>query len=110
MAREWFEIAKSEWTEGHAKKMFYRLERDVIPVPGNMIIGDITAPDVLRTLRFVEDQGAIDTAHRVKGIISQVFIHALVTGVEGIVANPAARVEQGAEKTEGQAHACDYPS
>ncbi|RDD30563.1 hypothetical protein CR161_07470 [Prosthecochloris sp. ZM] len=94
MAREWFEIAKSDWTEGHPKKMFYRLEWDVIPVPGNMIIGVITAQDVLRTLRFVEDRGAIDTAHRMKGI----------------VANPAARVEQGAEKTEGQAHACDYPS
>ncbi len=90
VAREWYEIAKSEWTEGHAKKIFYRLERDVMPVLGNMVIGDITAQDVLRTLRFVEDRGAIDTAHRVKGIISQVFIHGLITGVEGIVANPAA--------------------
>ncbi|WP_294346803.1 integrase arm-type DNA-binding domain-containing protein [Prosthecochloris sp.] len=90
VAREWFEIAKSEWTEGHAMKIYHRLEKDVMPVLGNMVIGDITAQDVLRTLRFVEDRGAIDTAHRVKGIISQVFIHALVTGVEGIAANPAA--------------------
>ena len=82
MAREWFEIAKSDWTEGHAKKMFYRLERDVIAVPGNMIVGDITVQEVLRILRFVE----------------------------GIVANPVVRVEQGAEKIEVQAHACDYPS
>lgn len=94
IAMEWFGVAKNKWVPGHARTVLSRLERDVLPVLGSMPIADITTPDVLKAIRFIEDRGAIETAHRVKSIIGQVFTYALVIGVEGVTMNPAVGLRQ----------------
>ena len=80
LAREWFDKFKPTRTEGHASKIIARLERDIFPWLGGKPIATITAPDVLAVLRKIESRGAIETAHRAKGDISQVMRYAIATG------------------------------
>jgi Arm DNA-binding domain len=79
VAREWFEKQKSKWAASHAKTVIDRLEKDVFPWLGKRPISQITAPEILETLRRVEARGAIETANREKQIISQVFRYAIAT-------------------------------
>ncbi len=61
-------IGKREWLYGFAAK-------ELGPRP----IRDITAADVLAVLRKVEAQGLIDTAHRLRAGIGEVFRYAIAT-------------------------------
>ncbi|MBF0414146.1 MAG: integrase arm-type DNA-binding domain-containing protein [Magnetococcales bacterium] len=80
VALEWFSKFQSTWTPGHADTIMSRLKRDVLPWMGDHLVGDITAPEVLKILRRVEERGAIETAHRIKAICGQVFAFAIATG------------------------------
>ncbi len=80
IAREWFDKFKPTRTEGHTSKIIARLERDVFPWLGGKPIASITAPEVLAVLRRIESRGAIETAHRAKGDISQIIRYAIATG------------------------------
>lgn len=80
VAREWFYKNKSIWTEKHSQTIIGRLEKNVFPWIGQVGIADISAPLLLETLRRIEERGAIETAHRVKQICSQVFRYAIATG------------------------------
>lgn len=80
VAREWFLKMKPDWAEIHLKKIISRLERDVFPWLGNKPIADITALDVLAIQRRIESRGALDTAHRARGTISQIIRYAIATG------------------------------
>lgn len=90
VARDWYEVARHEWTEGHATTVLSRMERDIFPTLGKRLIHEITARDVLAALRLVEDRQAFESAHRIKTIIGQVFTFALITGIPGVENNPAA--------------------
>lgn len=79
IAREWFAKNKATWSASHAKVTMQRLERDVFPWLGDRPIAEITAQEVLATLNRIVDRGAIETAHRVKSLISQVFRYAIAT-------------------------------
>lgn len=80
VAREWFEKFKHTWSEGHGVTILSRLEQNVFPWLGDRPIAEIEPPDVLGVLRRVEARGALETAHRVKGIFGQVFRYAIATG------------------------------
>jgi len=80
VAREWFTKNKHIWTEGHSKTIISRLELNAFPWLGAQPVSSITAPALLVVLRRIEDRGAIETAHRVKQICSQVFRYAVATG------------------------------
>ncbi len=79
VAREWFDKFKRTRTEGHTKKIIARLERDIFPWLGSKPIASITAPILLPVLQRIESRGAIETAHRAKGDISQIMRHAIST-------------------------------
>ncbi len=79
VAREWFAKFQSQWAESHAKVNMQRLERDVFPWLGDRPIAEITAPEVLETLNRIVDRGSIETAYRVKGLISQVLRYGIAT-------------------------------
>jgi integrase len=79
VAREWFSKFQSQWAESHAKVNLQRLERDVFPWLGNRPIAEITAPDVLETLNRIVQRGSVETAHRVRSLISQVFRYGIAT-------------------------------
>ena len=96
VAEEWFAHARTAWTPGHAVTVRSRLDRDVLPWLGREKITRIEAPLVLATLRRVEARGAIETAHRIKTIVHQVFAHAVATGQA--IRNPAADLPSSALK------------
>lgn len=73
IARRWFSVRESGWMEGYSSKVIRRLEVHVFPYLGQRMITEIAPPDVLGVCRRVEAQGAIETAHRVLKICSQVF-------------------------------------
>ena len=80
IACEWYTRHQPNWSTGHAKRVINRLEKDVIPRIGSKPIADITAPQLLETLRRIEERGALETAHRLLGFCSQVFRYAIATG------------------------------
>jgi integrase len=80
VAREWFGRFSASWVPEHAATILRRLERDVLPWLGTQPINEITAPEVLAVLRRVESRGALETAHRINQICSQVFRYAIATG------------------------------
>lgn len=65
VAREWFEKNPPNWAPTHADKIIKRLENDVFPWLGKRPVAEVTAPELLKVLRRVEESGAVDTAHRV---------------------------------------------
>lgn len=80
IGREWFSKQKRIWVESHSSKIISRLERLVFPWIGKKGITEIKAPDVLSVLQRIENSGIIETAHRVKQNISQIFRYAVATG------------------------------
>ena len=80
VAREWLETWKKDKTADHSKRALTRLEKDVFPWMGGRPVSEIKAPEVLDVCRRIEKRGAIETAHRVKVVISQVMRYAIATG------------------------------
>jgi integrase len=80
IAREWFAKFKPNWVAGHSDKIIGRLERDVFPFIGSNPIASIRPADVLSCLRKIEKRGALETAHRAKQNVGQVFRYAVATG------------------------------
>lgn len=80
VAREWHRKFCHTWSSGHADTTLRRMERDLFPWLGSRPVGDIKAPELLAVLRRVEARGALETAHRIRTIASQVFRYAVATG------------------------------
>ena len=80
VAREWHCSFSQTLSPGHAAAKLRRLELDVFPTLGARPIDDIKAADVLRVLRRMEDRGALEMAHRIRGIFGEVFRYAVVAG------------------------------
>ena len=60
VAREWHEKYRSQWTEGHASTTLRRLEANLLPWLGKRPLGAIEPPELLRSLRRVENRGAVE--------------------------------------------------
>ena len=80
LALEWFETHKNSWAPSHSSKIIRRLERDVFPWIGKRPIAELSAPEILQTLRRIQGRGVIETAHRASSNISQVMRYAIATG------------------------------
>ena len=83
IGREWFAKMKPEWADSHADKIMARLERDIFPWLGKRPITELTAVDVLTTLKRISDRGAKDTAKRAQQDCGGVFRYAIQTGRAG---------------------------
>jgi integrase len=80
IAREWHDKVIHTWTPGHATKILRSLEANLFPVIGDKAIKDIKSHEVLKALRIIETRGAVETAHRVRTIASQIFRYSIATG------------------------------
>jgi len=80
VALEWFSMWKDDNSESHAKRTLSRLNNDVFPFLGSRPIAGIEPPDIFMVLKRVEARGALETAHRIKQLIGQVFRYAIATG------------------------------
>lgn len=101
VAREWHGTKATGWAASHASTTLRRLERDAFPWIGSRPIAEVDAPELLVLLRRVEGRGAVETTHRLREIIGQVFRFAIATG--RAARNPAADL-QGALKTAPARH------
>jgi len=80
IAREWHEKYSPSWSESHRKKLMARLENDVFPWLGARPIAEIEAPELLATLRRIENRGALDSAHRTLQTCGQIFRYGVASG------------------------------
>lgn len=81
VARQWHENQAHSWTARHANYVIRRLEADVFTSLGHRDIREITAPELLATLREIESRSAIDIAHRALQTCGQVFRYGIAIGM-----------------------------
>ncbi|WP_223794558.1 tyrosine-type recombinase/integrase [Marinobacter sp. F4216] len=80
VAQEWLEhVHKKSVGETTSGRNERRLEMYAYPKLGRCPIAEIEPPDVLATLRDIEKTGHLESAHRVKALIGQVFRYAVST-------------------------------
>ena len=80
ITREWHTKFTPTWTPGYAEKLLSALDRDVFPWIGARPIKELKATELLAVLRRIESRGTLETAHRVRGILGQIFRYAVATG------------------------------
>lgn len=80
IATEWLQLRVDSMAPVTHAKARWMLEAFAFPELGPMPLESIGPPEVLRALRKVESSGKLETLHRVKGRISEVFRYAIVTG------------------------------
>ncbi len=81
VAIEWFDKKKSAWAPGYARTVEQRLRMNVFPYHGRQAITEITARSLLRSLRKIEDRGAVETAYRTRQVASAVFRYGIACGI-----------------------------
>ncbi len=79
VAEEWFAKFEHSWKPSHARTIRIRLDKYVYDVLGSMPVQDITPPDVLKLLRVIEANNALETAKRTFMVCSQIFRYAVAT-------------------------------
>ena len=79
VAREWFQKQAPIWSDIHQKNVISKLEKNIFPYLGDETVAAVSAPNLLRVLRKIEERGAIETAHRTLSICGQVFRYAIAT-------------------------------
>jgi integrase len=80
VAREWWQSHMKNKADSHKEKVIRRFELYLFPWIGKKPISSITAPQMLETLRRIEKQNKVETAHRTLQTAGQVFRYAVQTG------------------------------
>lgn len=80
VAREWIGKQQNKWTTANTIVVTKQLENNIFPWIGKRPIVDIKAPELLATLRRMEERGVLESAHRTRTICGQVFRYAIATG------------------------------
>ena len=80
-----FEALAREWLDKQTLAAITRAKAEwlfslVLPDIGHYPIAELEAPEILRALQKIETTGRLETAHRVKQRIGQVFRYAVATG------------------------------
>ncbi len=81
ITHRWHAINAPRWKPHHATDVLNGLETEILATLGKTPIRDVTAPADIERLRILERRGAIDTAHRIRGRLADVFAFAIGEGV-----------------------------
>jgi len=81
VSQEWLDRKGAPWTEGYRKSVRSRMDRYLIPWLGDRAMAELKAPEILQSLRRIEERGTIETAHRLLHILSAVFRYAVASGI-----------------------------
>jgi hypothetical protein len=95
VAREWFVKYSANWAATHRDRIIRRFERDIFPWIGARPIAEVTVPELVAAVRWIENRGALETAHRALGNCGQVFRYASARSVR----RPARRTTSGERST-----------
>jgi len=108
VARNWMELKGKKLNEKYHKQSLTRMEQHVFPMIGALPVVEITIPDVARVVEKIGNRGTVETAHRMKQVISQVFRYASQRGLCQF--NPAADMRDLLPPTEEKHYPCIHPS
>ncbi|MDE2336025.1 MAG: tyrosine-type recombinase/integrase [Alphaproteobacteria bacterium] len=87
-ARNWLEIKRTRIRPNYYKQCLTCMEQLVFPMIGGLPISEITIPDVVHVIDKISKRGTIETAKKMKQLISQTFRYAAQRGL--CQHNPAA--------------------
>ena len=79
VAREWHAKQAANWVPSNSERVLRRLVLYVFPKIGGRPIRSITGPELLEVLRAIEARKIVETAHRVKQYLGQIFRYAMAT-------------------------------
>ncbi len=96
VARRWYDLRKPTWSEVHAADVLRSLDRDAFPAIGDLPLAAIESPKLLEMLNAIEQRGAIETAHRLRQRVSDIFVYAIAAGLAK--ADPAASLGKALRK------------
>jgi len=80
LVAEWLSLKAESLAPVTHNKARWMLETFALPHLGPLPVDSITPPDVLKALRVIETSGRLETMHRTKARISEVFRYAIATG------------------------------
>ncbi len=80
IAREWIGTHMADKAASHTSRLLRRLEVYVFPWLGNKAISEITAPQLLESIRRIQNANKLETAHRTLQSVGQIFRYATQTG------------------------------
>lgn len=81
VARRWHSNQKSLWSAVHSSDIIRSLKREVFLVIGQVEIAHISLTAVRDILKNIQDNGAVGTAHRIRGRLSAIFEFAIADGL-----------------------------
>lgn len=93
IARKWWAHWSPARSARHAEYVIRRLEADVFPSMGGRPVDEIQAPEVVRTIKSIEERGALDIAKRSLQTCGQIFRYAIAHGYA--TRNPATDIRPG---------------
>lgn len=96
VARRWHKQQAAHWGKRYAQQVLDRFENDVFPTLGALPVKSITVPLILGALKAIQARGAVETAHRVRQHLSDIFQTAIADGVA--TADPALGVRKALQK------------
>jgi integrase len=73
VAKAWFKAREKRWVPAFAKRIWSRVEGDLIVAFGQTPIDEVDHSDVLSALKRIERRGSIEMAHRVKSYARDIF-------------------------------------
>lgn len=79
VTEEWFGKQTTRWAITQSIAVMRSLERDVFPTLGNRPIAAITVAELRAVLSEIEARGAIETAHRIRRRLDNVWAYAIAT-------------------------------
>ena len=103
LALTWHATKATGWSTSHADTCMERMKRDLFPWIGKRPLTELKPPEILVVLKRIVGRGTVETAHRCKGIVSQVFNFAIATG--HAETNPAAALGAALPTKVGGKHA-----
>jgi integrase len=102
LAAEWLDRFKDKYTQKEYQRKIFLLERYIFPELSDITLKDISAYTILsKVIRPVENLNHINTAHKVKSLISLIMRYGIVLGQ---VENDPAAGLNGALKPENIQH------
>lgn len=108
VARDWMALKQSGMNEKYRTQCLTRMQQHVFPMIGALPITEITIPDIVRVVEKIGRSGAVETAKRMKQIISQTFRYAAQRGL--CHHNPAGDLRDILPSKDKKHHACIHPS
>jgi integrase len=91
IASRWHEHWKDGNSPHHVKATWSRLEANVFPAMGALIITEIEAPTIVAMVKAIQDRGKLDIAKRALETTGQIFRYAVAHGLAR--RNPASEIK-----------------